>query len=394
MAQGNADRADTLDDKDLVVLDELSALLAAPVVPEPQVPGARQQDGQGPVPPAQELKVEHPKVQEAPVVEAPAVQAPAVEAPVLEAPVTAAVEAAGSKVGHPGAQDPGEPVPDPEPSSPDDPVEPDPGPADPFPEPPSMPAAPHHPVAGPEPAPVPSASLPASSTQTSAETAPMIPWIATKQFTVDLFPSWTKTEGDKEWSLGAVTVDVPDITAKLDQLIASLNEDQWEIKLVVPLDKSLTYHEHQKVLRQGNRREPEAVLGAFGLGWAANTTASLLVVCQRTEWLDQADYKARIKARQDRIDGEARLRDRGQILEQNRIVNAKITAAQKALEELKANGVVAKKSGFLRGEKFVVAGIDYTNRTEAEAAHRARLGELEADLAALPKQLRTLPPEA
>ncbi|WP_163068292.1 hypothetical protein, partial [Acinetobacter baumannii] len=68
------------------------------------------------------------------------------------------------------------------------------------------------------------------------------------------------------------------------------------------------------------------------------------------------DYKARVKARQDRIDGEARLRDRGQILEQNRIVNAKITAAQKALEELKANGVVAKKSGFLRGEKFVVAG--------------------------------------
>lgn len=352
-----------------MVLNELSALLAAPIVPEPTVAGVQTAEAQAP-----ELKVEHPKVQEAPVLQTSAI--PADKAPESR------------------AQDPGEPVPDPEPPSPDDPVEPDPGPADPFSAPPSMPAEPHLPVAAPEPASAPSAPLPVSSPQTSAETATMIPWIATKQFTVDLFPSWTKTEGDKEWSLGAVTVDVPDITAKLDQLIASLNEDQWEIKLVVPLDKSLTYHEHQKVLRQGNRREPEAVLGAFGLGWAANTTASLLVVCQRTEWLDQADYKARIKARQDRIDGEARLRDRGQTLEQNRIVNAKITAAQKALEELKANGVVAKKSGFLRGEKFVVAGIDYTNRTEAEAAHRARLGELEADLAALPKQLKALPPEA
>jgi len=352
-----------------VVLNELSALLAAPIVPEPTVAGVQTAEAQAP-----ELKVEHPKVQEAPVLQTSAI--PADKAPESR------------------AQDPGEPVPDPEPPSPDDPVEPDPGPADPFSAPPSMPAEPHLPVAAPEPASAPSAPLPVSSPQTSAETATMIPWIATKQFTVDLFPSWTKTEGDKEWSLGAVTVDVPDITAKLDQLIASLNEDQWEIKLVVPLDKSLTYHEHQKVLRQGNRREPEAVLGAFGLGWAANTTASLLVVCQRTEWLDAADYKARIKARQDRIDGELRLRDRTQILEQNRAVNAKITAAQKALEELKANGVATKKSGFLRGEKFVVAGIDYTNRTEAEAAHRARLGELEADLAALPKQLKTLPPEA
>ncbi|QCI66724.1 hypothetical protein [Phreatobacter stygius] len=355
-----------MDDKDLVVLDELSALLADPLPQRPQV-------------------------------QPPQVQPPQVQPP--QAPEITQARAAGATVAdpqrqEPALQDPGEPSPDPEPSNPDEPSEPDPGPADPIDEPPSMPVTPPAPVAVPEPALVSAAPLPASSPQTSPETATMIPWIATKQFTVDLFPSWTKTEGDKEWSLGAVTVDVPDITAKLDQLIASLNEDQWEIKLVVPLDKSLTYHEHQKVMRQGSRREPEAVLGAFGLGWAANTTASLLVVCQRTEWLDAIDYKARIKARQDRIDGEARRRDRAQILEQNAAVNAKITAAQKALEDLKANGVAIKKSGFLRGEKFVVAGIDYTNRTEAEAAHRARLGELEADLAALPKQLKSLPSEA
>ena len=219
----------------------------------------------------------------------------------------------------------------------------------------------------------------------------MIPWIETKQFTVDLFPNWTKTEGDKEWSLGAVTVDVPEITSRLDQLIASLNEDQWEIKMVVPLDKSLTYHEHQKVVRAGNRREPEAVLGAFGLGWAAGTTASLLVVCQRTEWLEASDYRARIDARNAKIAGAQRERDRALALEHNAAINAKITAAQTVLDDLKTNGVKVKKSGFLRGEKFVVDGAEFTNRTEAESALRARIGELEADLAALPRQLKAMP---
>lgn len=239
-------------------------------------------------------------------------------------------------------------------------------------------------VSQPQPAPAPASSLPTSSTA-------MIPWIETKQFTVDLFPNWTKTEGDKEWSLGAVTVDVPEITSRLDQLIASLNEDQWEIKMVVPLDKSLTYHEHQKVVRAGNRREPEAVLGAFGLGWAAGTTASLLVVCQRTEWLEASDYRSRIDARNARLAGAQRDRDRALALEHNATVNAKITAAQAVLDDLKTNGVKVKKSGFLRGEKFVVDGAEFTNRTEAESALRARIGELEADLAALPRQLKPMP---
>lgn len=234
------------------------------------------------------------------------------------------------------------------------------------------------------------ATPPVSATSLPTSSTAMIPWIETKQFTVDLFPNWTKTEGDKEWSLGAVTVDVPEIASRLDQLIASLNEDQWEIKMVVPLDKSLTYHEHQKVVRQGNRREAEAVLGAFGLGWAAGTTASLLVVCQRTEYLEAADYRARIDARNARLADSQRERDRAKALEHNNAVNAKITAAQKLLDDLRTNGVKVKKSGLFRGEKFVVDTAEFTNRTEAESALRARIGELEADLAALPRQLRSM----
>jgi len=235
------------------------------------------------------------------------------------------------------------------------------------------------------------ATPPVSATSLPTSSTAMIPWIETKQFTVDLFPNWTKTEGDKEWSLGAVTVDVPEITSRLDQLIASLNEDQWEIKMVVPLDKSLTYHEHQKVVRQGNRREAEAVLGAFGLGWAAGTTASLLVVCQRTEYLEAADYRARIDARNARLADSQRERDRAAALEHNNAINAKITAAQRLLDDLRTNGVKTKKSGLFRGEKFVVDTAEFTNRTEAESALRARIGELEADLAALPRQLRSMP---
>lgn len=252
----------------------------------------------------------------------------------------------------------------------------------------------HRPDTPPEPvAPPPQPVAPQAVAQTFppiSESSQMIPWIETKQFTVDLFPAWTKTEGDKEWSLGAVTVDVGTISQRLDDVIAQLNQDQWAIKMVVPLDKSLTYHEHQKVVRQGNRREAEAVLGAFGLGWAAGTTSSLLIVCQRTEYLDQADYRARMKLRNDKLNAEQRDRDRIAAGEHNKVINAKITAAQRTLDDLKANGVTVKKSGFLRGEKFVVDGAEFTNRTEAESALRARMGELEADLAALPKQLRSI----
>jgi hypothetical protein len=245
----------------------------------------------------------------------------------------------------------------------------------------------------PPPAVIAQAAPPVSNPVKNTEITTMVPWITTKQFTVDLFPSWTKTEGDKEWSLGAVTVNVPEITSKLDQLITDLNEDQWEIKMVVPLDKSLTYHEHQKVVRQGNRREPEAVLGAFGLGWAGGTTSSLLVVCQRTEWLEPSDYRARIDARNYKLAAEDRRKERALVQEQNMGVNARITAAQKLLSDLKSNGVEIRKSGFLRGEKFVVGGVEFGNRTEAEAGLAAKIGELEADLAALPKLLKPMPPE-
>jgi hypothetical protein len=336
-----------------VKLDELSAALEGFSLDRPDPPFAA---------PGKEAAVPAPVVLEPLVVpsaaEAPAALEPAVSADPAPEPIPPSADAA------PEATAPAEPVPAPAPVLAD--------------------VAPAALVPPPQPAPSPASSLPTSSTA-------MIPWIETKQFTVDLFPNWTKTEGDKEWSLGAVTVDVPEITSRLDQLIASLNEDQWEIKMVVPLDKSLTYHEHQKVVRAGNRREPEAVLGAFGLGWAAGTTASLLVVCQRTEWLEASDYRSRIDARNARLAGAQRERDRAFAVEHNTAINAKITAAQTVLDDLKTNGVKVKKSGFLRGEKFVVDGAEFTNRTEAESALRARIGELEADLAALPRQLKPMP---
>lgn len=237
--------------------------------------------------------------------------------------------------------------------------------------------------------PAPPAAVPPAS---ASETSPMVPWIATKQFTIDLFPSWSKTEGDKEWSLGAVTVDVTDVASRLDAMISALNEDQWEIKLVVPLDKSLTYHEHQKVSRAGSKKDAESVLAAFGLGWAAGATSSLMIVCQRTEWLDAGEYKARVAARRAKVEADAARRDRAAIVAHNAAVNAKITAEQKRLEHLKT-GVEVRKSGFLRGEKFFVNGVEFPTRSEAEAALRVRIGEVEADLAALPRQLKAVPPE-
>lgn len=221
----------------------------------------------------------------------------------------------------------------------------------------------------------------------------MIPWIATKQFTLDLFPTWTRNEGDKDWSLGAITVDVTEIGKRLDKLIAELNEDQWEIKMVVPLDKSLTYHDHQRIVRPGARKEPETVLGGFGLGWAANATASMLVLCQRTEWLTESEYKARMKARDEKLAAEEAVKRREAVLAHNAAINAKVTAAQKLLESFRSVGVESRKSGFLRGEKFVFDGVEYATRGEADAAMKARIAELEVELAGYPAQLKPIDAE-
>ncbi len=221
-----------------------------------------------------------------------------------------------------------------------------------------------------------------------------IPWVTTRQFTVDLFPSWSKSEGDREWSLGSVTIDVTQVTARLEKLIEELNEDQWEVKFIVPLDKSLTFHEHQKVMRKSSKREPDEVLGAFGLGWAAATTAAFIVVAQRTEWLTDAAYQARLDAREAKLGQEERQRLRERILDENAAVNAEISAAQQALADLRNGDVQVRKSGLLRTEKYVFEGREFASRAEAASARSARMAELEAQLQALPLKLKVVPPEA
>jgi len=221
-----------------------------------------------------------------------------------------------------------------------------------------------------------------------------IPWVTTRQFTVDLFPSWSKSEGDREWSLGSVTVDVEQINARLEKLISDLNEDQWEIKFIVPLDKSLTFHEHQKVTRKSTRREPDEVLGAFGLGWAASTTSAFIVVAQRTEWLTDAAYQAKLDERENKFGREERIKLRTAITEENAAINARISAAQQQLANIRSGDVSARKSGLLRTEKYIFDGNEFASRAEAASARSARIAELESELLALPLQLKVLPPEA
>jgi hypothetical protein len=118
-----------------------------------------------------------------------------------------------------------------------------------------------------------------------------------------------------------------------------------------------------------------------------------MVVCQRTEWLDDEEYKARMQARRDHLDREKRREERSAMIAENAAINAQITATQKMLDEARATGVESKKSGFLRGEKFVFGGVEYATRGEAEAALQARIAELETELVALPKTLKDVPPE-
>ncbi len=219
-----------------------------------------------------------------------------------------------------------------------------------------------------------------------------IPWITSKQFTVDLFPAWSKTSGDKEWSLGSVTIDVSAVTARLEALILELNADQWEIKLVVPMDKSLTFHEHQKVVRAPARKDQESVVSAFGLGWAAPTTAAFIVLAQRTEWLTDAEYQSRINERNERIAQDDARKNRLAILEHNASINTKITASQQRLSALRAQDVTSKKVGIMRTERFIFDGQEFATRGEAANARSALIEELEGALVDLPKLLKPVPP--
>jgi hypothetical protein len=198
----------------------------------------------------------------------------------------------------------------------------------------------------------------------------MIPWITSRSFVLDLNPNWTKTAGENEWAMGRVGVDLGSLTQRLDKLINELNSDQWEIKLIEPLQKGVSYHEHQRVIQAASRRAPETPIGGFGFGWGTQVTSGYVIIAQKTEYLSEVDYTAR---RQEQKAKPPVLQTHS-----NTLVTREISDLQAQIDQLRAGDAIqTRKSGLLRGEKFHFAGKDYASYGEAETIRSARIMELE-----------------
>lgn len=219
----------------------------------------------------------------------------------------------------------------------------------------------------------------------------MIPWITTRSFLIDLQPNWVKTSGNGDWAMGRVGVDLGTIHERLEKLVEELNQDQWEIKLIQPIEKGISYHEHQKVVQSASRRAPESTIGAIGLGWGTQVTSGYMIIAQRTQYLAESEYIKRRDERANSNDGLDERTRRAKITSNNERINSEIAQLQSELNHLRSlNSIQVKKTGLLRGEKFNFNGIDYNSMEEAEAVKTSRIVELEERLTLLPLDLKLL----
>jgi hypothetical protein len=219
----------------------------------------------------------------------------------------------------------------------------------------------------------------------------MIPWITTRSFLIDLQPNWVKTSGNTDWAMGRIGVDLGTIHERLEKLVEELNQDQWEIKLIQPLEKGVTYHEHQKVVQAASRRAAETTIGAIGLGWGAQVTSGYMVIAQRTQYLTESEYIKRRDERETANDGSNEKQRRAKIMANNDRINQEIAQLQSELIYLRSNNAIQmKKLGLLRGEKYTYKNVDYNTIEEADAVKTSRIVELEERLTLLPLELKLL----
>ena len=206
--------------------------------------------------------------------------------------------------------------------------------------------------------------------------AEMIPWITSRSFIVDLTPNWTKTGGENEWAMGRIGVDFGVLQQRLDRLVQDLNADQWEIKLIEPLQKGVSYHEHQRVIQSASRRAPETAIGGFGFGWGTQVTSGYVIIAQKTEYLTESEYTEKRDEQKAKITSLP-----ASLTPSIGVVNRDYSDIQTQIDALRApDAIQLRKTGLLRGEKYHFAGKDYASHSEAESARSAKILELEQKL--------------
>jgi hypothetical protein len=219
------------------------------------------------------------------------------------------------------------------------------------------------------------------------------PWIETRKFWFAMDHVIDDEARGENWRLRRITPDRQSLDRWLDGLIAELNEGQWEIKAVLPVDRGRTYQEiaplppapDPKKARKASD-PPPPVVDAYGVGWGASVTWAVCIIAQRSTWLSDDDYRRRVEAREAGEQKVERDRKREEARQQNAAVETEIAPLQLEREKISQFAITHQKSLFGKsGWQF--RDTRYATEAEAEAARGAALAELDGKIAALRDKL-------
>lgn len=217
----------------------------------------------------------------------------------------------------------------------------------------------------------------------------MKPWVSTRHVVLGLEP---ETGDLADGALRFVAPDHGGLDLALGKLVAELNAEQWEIKAVVPLTGAVASEgvAHAPIaLASPNAGGKQAPIPTTPIGqpWAAPVTRALCIVAQRTEWIEDEEYRARTAAMNEAIRSAEHARERERIRTHNQAVQARIEGLKIDLAAVHGAEIGEGKGGLFRKGTFSFRDQRYPTREEAIAARDERIAELQIEIGALEKQV-------
>jgi hypothetical protein len=222
------------------------------------------------------------------------------------------------------------------------------------------------------------------------------PWIETRKFWFTMNHAVEDEARGENWRLRRITPDRLSLDRWLDGLIDELNDGQWEIKAILPLDRGRTYQEiaplpdpaeAKKARKAGDAAAP--VIDAYGVGWGTSVVWSVCFIAQRTLWLSDDDYRRRVAERDGGDRKLERDRRREQARQQAAGLEAEIAPLRLEREKL-AQAPIAFQKALFGKSGWQFKETRYASQAEAEAARAAALAELDTRIATLAERLPPL----
>ena len=219
----------------------------------------------------------------------------------------------------------------------------------------------------------------------------MKPWVATRHVVLNLEPE----AGDlPDSALRFVRPDHAALDLALGKLMGELNAEQWEVKAVVPLNGALASEgvAHAPVApATGGGKQTPIPTTPIGQPWAAPVTHALCIVAQRTEWIEDEEYRGRMTAMNETLRHAELERERERIRAHNQSVQARLEGLKIDLAAAHAAEISQAKGGLFRKGPFSFGDQRFPSREEALQARDERIAELQIEIGALERQVLPAP---